>query len=245
LRKGTPYLLESFRIVQKKIPDARLLLTRTIQDDIKPILSRYADLPIDWSPPLPHAQLVERLQSADIFVLPSLEEGLVRTACEAMACGLPAILTRTPERTILCGQASAASRAHPRSQGNWPMPFSSGRNYHAAGYQRSSQLISIATSRLKAVVFRNTENRHRHCLGIADGHDFAADAWPHKIVRSGVRVKIAGNPQPSLRTRSAPNLLRSDGKTKMSADCNRSTSCAWAAVVTNQWANLHSATEWA
>jgi len=93
LRKGTPYLLESFRIVQKKIPDARLLLTRTIQDDIKPILSRYADLPIDWSPPLPHAQLVERLQSADIFVLPSLEEGLVRTACEAMACGLPAILT--------------------------------------------------------------------------------------------------------------------------------------------------------
>lgn len=93
LRKGTPYLLEAFRLIQKKIPTARLLLTRTIQDDVKPVLSRYADLPIEWAPPLPHHQLVERLRSADIFVLPSLEEGLVRTACEAIACGLPAILT--------------------------------------------------------------------------------------------------------------------------------------------------------
>jgi glycosyltransferase involved in cell wall biosynthesis len=93
LRKGTPYLLEAFRIVQKKIPDARLLLTRTVQDDVKPILARYNDLPIEWSPALPHAQLAARLQSADIFVLPSLEEGLVRTACEAMACGLPVVLT--------------------------------------------------------------------------------------------------------------------------------------------------------
>ena len=93
LRKGTPYLLESFRLIQKKIPQARLLLTKVIQDDIKPVLASYRDLPIEWAPALPHAQLAERLRSADIFVLPSLEEGLVRTACEAMACGLPAILT--------------------------------------------------------------------------------------------------------------------------------------------------------
>ena len=93
LRKGTPYLLEAFRIVRGKIPDARLLLTRIVQDDVKPVLARYHDLPIEWSPPLPHAQLAARLQGADIFVLPSLEEGLVRTACEAMGCGLPAILT--------------------------------------------------------------------------------------------------------------------------------------------------------
>lgn len=93
LRKGTPYLFEAFRLVRKQIPNARLLLTRVIRDDVKLVLSRYNDLPIEWSPGLPHAQLAERLRSADIFVLPSLEEGLVRTACEAMACGLPAILT--------------------------------------------------------------------------------------------------------------------------------------------------------
>jgi glycosyltransferase involved in cell wall biosynthesis len=93
LRKGTPYLLEAFRLVREKIPAARLLLTRNVQDDVKPVLARYNDLPLEWSPPLPHEQLAARLQSADIFILPSLEEGLARTACEAMACGLPAILT--------------------------------------------------------------------------------------------------------------------------------------------------------
>ena len=93
LRKGTPYLLESFRIVRRSCPDARLLLTQSIRDDVVPILSSYRDLPIEWAPGLPHAQLVQRLQNADVFVLPSIEEGLVRTALEAMACGLQVVLT--------------------------------------------------------------------------------------------------------------------------------------------------------
>ena len=93
LRKGTPYLLEAFRLVLKQEPSARLLLTRIVQDDVKPVLAKYGDLPIDWAPGMPQAQLAERLRSADIFVLPSLEEGLVRTALEAMACGLQAVLT--------------------------------------------------------------------------------------------------------------------------------------------------------
>jgi glycosyltransferase involved in cell wall biosynthesis len=93
LRKGTPYLLEAFRIVQREHPSARLLLTRAIRADVKPVLDRYSDLPIEWAPGLPHAQLAERLRSADVFVLPSLEEGLVRTALEAMACGLQVVLT--------------------------------------------------------------------------------------------------------------------------------------------------------
>jgi glycosyltransferase involved in cell wall biosynthesis len=93
LRKGTPYLLEAFRLVRRKIPGARLLLTHIIEGSMRPILPKYRDLPIEWAPPLPHSQLAERLRGADIFVLPSLEEGLVRTALEAMACGLPVVLT--------------------------------------------------------------------------------------------------------------------------------------------------------
>lgn len=93
LRKGTPYLLEAFRLVHQKHPSARFLLTDNVRDDVKEILGRYRDLPIDWSPGLPHALLAERLRSADVFVLPSLEEGLVRTALEAMACGLQVVLT--------------------------------------------------------------------------------------------------------------------------------------------------------
>jgi glycosyltransferase involved in cell wall biosynthesis len=93
LRKGTPYLLEAFRIVRQKHPSARLLLTRDIREDVLPVLQKYADLPIEWAPSLPHAHLVERLHNADVFVLPSLEEGLARAVLEAMACGLQVVVT--------------------------------------------------------------------------------------------------------------------------------------------------------
>ena len=93
LRKGTPYLLEAFRLIRRDVPDARLLLTEIVADSVKPILAKYRDLPIEWSPPTGKEKLADRLRSADIFILPSLEEGLVRTAMEAMACGLPVVLT--------------------------------------------------------------------------------------------------------------------------------------------------------
>jgi glycosyltransferase involved in cell wall biosynthesis len=93
LRKGTPYLFEAFRIVLKTIPNARLLLTNDVMDSMAPVMKKYSDLPIDWAPALPHAQLGERLRSADIFSMPSIEDGFGRTVTEALACGLPVIVT--------------------------------------------------------------------------------------------------------------------------------------------------------
>ena len=46
LRKGTPYLLEAFRLVRNRILNTRLLLTQSIQESALPILTKYKDLPV-------------------------------------------------------------------------------------------------------------------------------------------------------------------------------------------------------
>jgi alpha-maltose-1-phosphate synthase len=93
LRKGSPYLFEAFRLVQKKIPNARLVVRRVIANDFQQLLPRYRDLPVTWLESMPHAQLADHLRSADIFILPSLEDGLALTVVEALACGVPVITT--------------------------------------------------------------------------------------------------------------------------------------------------------
>lgn len=92
LRKGFPYLLEAMRLIRKE-RDAVLMLTDIVHPSMRPILAKYQDIPIDWAPMLPHTQLAARLKSAHVFALLSIEEGLARTALEAIACGIPAVLT--------------------------------------------------------------------------------------------------------------------------------------------------------
>lgn len=79
--------------MREKIPGVKLVLRRIIRDDIKPILARYQDLPIEWLEAMPQADLAARVREADIFILPSLEDGLALTVVEALASGLPAITT--------------------------------------------------------------------------------------------------------------------------------------------------------
>jgi len=92
LRKGFPYLLEAMRIL-KKDRAVELLLTEGTHPSMQKLLQQYSDIPINWAPQLPHTRLGKRLKSAHVFALLSLEEGLARTALEAIACGVPAVLT--------------------------------------------------------------------------------------------------------------------------------------------------------
>jgi len=93
LRKGTPYLLEAFRLILKHEPRAVLRLTRVVANDVRDVLRRFADLPIEWTAPLGRADFVRRYQTSDIFVLPSIEDGFAFVVAEALACGLPVITT--------------------------------------------------------------------------------------------------------------------------------------------------------
>jgi glycosyltransferase involved in cell wall biosynthesis len=60
--------------------------------------------PLDWyrdrlrnftyEPPRPHRDVLELMQSCDVFVLPSIVEGRALVQQEAMACGLPLVATK-------------------------------------------------------------------------------------------------------------------------------------------------------
>ena len=53
----------------------------------------FSDLPVTWFPNFSHIKLAEHLRSADIFILPSLEDGFAMVVSEALSCGLPVITT--------------------------------------------------------------------------------------------------------------------------------------------------------
>ncbi|KWF12760.1 glycosyltransferase family 4 protein [Burkholderia pseudomultivorans] len=91
LRKGQLYLLEAV----KRLDDKRLHVTLIGQIDprIAPLLAPYEHL-FTHIPRVDNAQLNEYYNSANLFVLPSLEEGLAVVLCEALATGLPIIATR-------------------------------------------------------------------------------------------------------------------------------------------------------
>jgi glycosyltransferase involved in cell wall biosynthesis len=88
--KGVLYLLEAFR--RLRLPNMELVLIGNIQEGFEPILAKYAGMFRHYPSIAQHA-LVEEFNSAAVFVLPSLVESFGMVTCEAMACGIPVIVS--------------------------------------------------------------------------------------------------------------------------------------------------------
>ena len=89
VRKGVHYLLEAWR--RLALPGAELVLAGRVQRNSRPVLARYEDLPgVRW---VGHVDPVGLYRSAHVFVFPSLDEGSALVTYEAMAAGLPLIVT--------------------------------------------------------------------------------------------------------------------------------------------------------
>jgi glycosyltransferase involved in cell wall biosynthesis len=88
LRKGLPYLVDA---VRKCGSLARLDCIGKIQKELQPLVSALPN--VNVFEPVPKAQLRNHYWNHDVLVLPSLGDSFGFVALEAMACGLPVIVT--------------------------------------------------------------------------------------------------------------------------------------------------------
>ena len=88
LRKGTHYLIEAFKFITS--PDAELWIRGDVPDDYR---QRIKDPRITIIPPVLPYRLSKLYEAADVFVQPSIDEGFGMTTLEALAFGLPLVIT--------------------------------------------------------------------------------------------------------------------------------------------------------
>lgn len=89
LRKGVPYLIQA--AVNCSHPIA-LTLVGAVDPELLPVLEQHR-AKFTWAAPCAKIELRRHYQQNDLLVLPSLGDSFGLVALEAMACGLPVIVT--------------------------------------------------------------------------------------------------------------------------------------------------------
>jgi starch synthase len=88
-RKGIKYLLRAWSAIRR--PGWKLQLLGPLPKDVSP-LRPYLET-VELLGQVAHAEMPDRMAQADVFVFPSLFEGSAVVTYEALACGLPSVVT--------------------------------------------------------------------------------------------------------------------------------------------------------
>ena len=88
-RKGIKYLLEAWRQVRR--PGWKLQLLGALPSDPGPLVDYLGE--VEHLGRMAHSEMPAKMAAADVFVFPSLFEGSAVVTYEALACGLPCLVT--------------------------------------------------------------------------------------------------------------------------------------------------------
>jgi len=92
VQKGLPTLIDAFRAFDA--PDAELWIQGSVEPDARYLVDATSDdARVRWLAHRPQHELPQVYRSAHAFCLPSVQEGLPLTLFQALASGLPAIIT--------------------------------------------------------------------------------------------------------------------------------------------------------
>jgi len=96
-RKGVYYLADALALVSKTMPDVRLTVAGCLvsEDEVKSYFAPELRNQICVVPFVQREDMPAVYQEHDIFVFPSLVEGMPLTLLEAMATGMPVVTTNT------------------------------------------------------------------------------------------------------------------------------------------------------
>lgn len=105
-RKGIRYLIEGFDRFHQQYPESRLYIAGEGEDMEK--LKSYAQdaqdvEAITFFGVVPHEKMIELYHDSDVFVLPSMNEGMSNSLLEAMSSGLAVLATNTGDAQYLVG----------------------------------------------------------------------------------------------------------------------------------------------
>jgi len=149
LRKGVPFLLDALRSIA---PHAELTLVGSLDPNLRPLLAGTESFATLLGP-VAKQDLRTIYQSHDVLVLPSLGDSFGFVALEAMACGLPVILTTH------CGA--------PVPDPSWRVPIMDAQAIAQALIRYLDEPAVLATDRLRAREFASTytPKRYRKAIG--------------------------------------------------------------------------------
>lgn len=86
--KGIYYLLEAFKKIPREFAELIIVGNYDDNEDVKPYLEY-----VTFTGKVLHSEIPRLLKDSDIFVMPSLGEGLSLSCLEAAACGLPLMVS--------------------------------------------------------------------------------------------------------------------------------------------------------